>query len=131
MLGERFKVENAAENLQVQKRNALINSAKQMDLVSEKPKEQLKRLRVNEGVMLFIEDKSVVVPREQIPSCSRQRSDLDKENEPEEVITDDLTKWEREFELEANRFTIKFNDPFSKSAELDTTGMNATQIQES
>jgi hypothetical protein len=33
-------------------------------------------------------------------------------------MAEELTKWEREFELEVNRFTIKFNDPFTTQAEI-------------
>ena len=46
----------------------MLNSAKQMEIVSEKPGEELKKLRVNEGVNLFIEDVTVPFPREQDPT---------------------------------------------------------------
>ena len=101
----------------------MLNSAKQMEVVSEKPGEQLKKLRVNEGVNLFIEDKTVPFPKEQDPT----QAHLNEEEAKEESSKSDLTKWEQEFVLETNRFTIKFNDPFEKLV-LETAGMNAREI---
>ena len=45
----------------------------------------------------------------------------------EDIEKSDLTKWEQEFVLETNRFTIKFNDPFEKTI-LETAGLNAKEI---
>jgi len=61
-LGKQFGIQDPEKNLLVQKRNPMLNSAKQMEIVSEKPDEQLKKLRVNEGVNLFVEDSSVDFP---------------------------------------------------------------------
>jgi len=113
LLGRHFNISPA--NLLVQKRNPMLNSAKNMELVSEKPSEALKKLRINEGVNLFIEDATVLYPREQDPTLGE--------------ASDELTKWEREFELASNRFSIKFNDPFTQN-EAETTALTAGQIHE-
>jgi len=94
----------------------MLNSAKQMEIVSEKCEEQLKKLRINEGVNLFIEDSRVKFPSDQDPTQDQNEEDT-------------LTKWEREFDLDSNRFSIKFNDPFA-TADLDTAGLTAGQIAE-
>ena len=57
----------------------MLNSAKQMEVVSEKPGEQLKKLRVNEGVNLFIEDKTVPFPKEQDPTQAHLNEEEAKE----------------------------------------------------
>jgi len=54
-------------------------------------------LRINEGVNLFIEDASVVHP----------------------VVKSQDFKWESEFELESNRYSIKFNLPSEAQTETD------------
>jgi len=58
-----------------------------MEIVSEKPEEQLKKLRINEGVNLFIEDSRVKFP-------------ADQDHTINSTDTDCLTKWEREFDLD-------------------------------
>ena len=66
------------------------NQAVEVLTLPDKLEKQLNELRVNEGINLYVEDHS---------------------NHPKELET---TLWEREFELEVNRFTIKFNLPSQK-----------------
>ena len=41
------------------KKNPMLNNMRQLEVVSDAPSKQLNQLRINEGVNLFIEDKSV------------------------------------------------------------------------
>ena len=69
----------------------------------------LKMLKVNEGVNLFVEDASLAYPGiEQFDFLEGDAAAL--------------SKWETEFELEKNRFTVKFNDPLEE-------GEKRTEIQ--
>ena len=91
------------ENVIVLKRNPMLNT-KCMELLSDAPDKKLNQLRVNEGVNLFVEDSSVEIPE------SLNQFNTDDFDMPEQEVVKP-TKWEKEFELESNRFCVKFNDP--------------------
>lgn len=44
------------------KRNPMLNNMKQLEVVSDLPQLPLNQLRVNEGVNLYVEDRSVKYP---------------------------------------------------------------------
>ena len=84
-----------------------------VDVLSNSPEKKLNQLCVNEGVNLFIEDATVPYPYDHLA--------------PEMITilqTDQriLSKWETEFELDHNRFTVKFNDPRQKLNEMMADG---------
>jgi Ubiquitin carboxyl-terminal hydrolase len=88
------------EHLLVLKRNPMLNT-KCMELLSDEPEKRLNQLRINEGVNLFIEDSSVP-----IPDCLNlfNSDDFEIVNPVNPVDSVKPTKWEKEFELENNRF---------------------------
>jgi hypothetical protein len=107
----------------VLKRNPMLNT-KCMELLSDQPEKRLNQLRVNEGVNLFVEDASVPMPESLNVFNS---ADFDEPN----VETVTPTKWEREFELESNRFQVKFNDPSIQTEIKSPLALTAQQSQES
>lgn len=69
-----------------------LNQLKSVDILTdsdEKLSKGLNELRVSEGSIMYIEDGTIVHP------SSNEESKL--------------TKWETEFELEINRYQIKYN----------------------
>ena len=95
----------------------MLNNMKQLEIVSNIPQKSLNQLRINEGVNLYIEDKTVKYP---FNSALQFQSQFEQQNiaiinpespSPNSSLVIEQTKWEIEFELETNRFTIKFNDP--------------------
>jgi len=59
LLSEQFGIH--AENVIILKRNPMLHT-KCMELLSDQPDKKLTKLRINEGVNLFIEDSSVEIP---------------------------------------------------------------------
>ena len=92
------KVGVPAHSLRIMKRNALFHLASVEVVNEEKNQEKtLSEVRVHEGVNLFIED----------------------ETQPFEggyTGGEASSKWELEFELDRNRFTIKYNEPLPRPA---------------
>lgn len=84
------------EFLTVMKRNPKFNQSS-VDLLSQEKslEKQLSKLKVNDGVNLFVEDSRV-------PHPDSLEYEYLRDNQKS-------TKWETEFELEKNRFTIKYN----------------------
>lgn len=95
------------EHLRVFKRRA-IGQGKNVEELSIKKNlsRKLKILRINDGLNLFIENGSYDHP------------DIEKYSFLSKDSTDN--KWETEFELDRNRFTIKFNVPTEDSKEIET-----------
>lgn len=89
------------EHLIVLKRNPKISITGVDILSAEKEREKkLSKLRINDGVNLFFED-----GRFNHPDITEYSFLQDSEIQ---------TKWQTEFELEKNRFTIKFNTPLEQ-----------------
>ena len=88
----------AVQNVIVMKRNPMLNT-KCMEVLSDNLEKRLNQLRVNEGVNLFVEDGSVPIPE------SLNQFNADEFDDPA-VLAEYVkpTKWEKEFELESNRF---------------------------
>ncbi len=93
VLSEMFGV--STDNLVIMKRNALFHMAS-VERINEAKNEDktLSAVRVNEGVNLFIENAA-----------------QEYESSSLGLVAEGQTKWEIEFELERNRFTIKYNAP--------------------
>ena len=96
------------QNIVVLKKNPMLNNMRQLEVVSDAPSKQLNQLRINEGVNLFIEDKSVPY---RFTGTQFQHQGPSVLNPEATNLQQEQTKWETEFELESNRFTIRFNDP--------------------
>lgn len=94
IVAEQFNI--SAENIVLLKRNPMLNT-KCMELLSDQLDKKLTQLRVNEGVNLFVEDGSVPIPE------SLNLFSAEDFEDPGESVTKP-TKWEKEFELESNRF---------------------------
>jgi hypothetical protein len=86
----------------IMKKNPMLNTST-VELVSEEKNmdRALKQIRVNEGVNLYVENKTEIYPR-----TTEVLSFLSKMPD---------SKWETEFELDKNRFTLKFNDPLKSN----------------
>lgn len=90
------------EHLKIFKRRAIGQGQNVEELsIAKNLERKLKILRVNDGLNLFIENGSFLHP--DIESYAF----LSKENT--------VNKWETEFELDRNRFTIKFNIPAAEA----------------
>ena len=89
------------KNMKVFKRKAYGQGKNVEELsLAKKISRKLKILRINDGLNLFIEDGSFDHP------------DIEKYSFLSKASTDN--KWETEFELDRNRFVIKFNVPSDK-----------------
>lgn len=98
-LSEKYEI--PIEKLKVSKRKA-INKGKNVEelSVSKNLKRKIKILAINDGLTLFIEDNSFIHP------------DFDNFSFLSKEMAEN--KWETEFELDRNRFVIKFNIPIEK-----------------
>lgn len=108
MLSDQFGISQA--NLKVMKRNPMLQQ-ETVDVLSTNPEKKLNQLCVNEGVNIFIEDNTVGYPMETLSTDMKLILQSEERS---------LSKWETEFELDHNRFTIKFNDPRKNIQELVT-----------
>ena len=117
-LSAEFKVPE--ESLIIMKRNALFHMASVEQINEPKNKEKtLSQVRVNEGVNLFLENKD-----EEYKSSTLQQFVAS------EMTTISQTKWELEFELDRNRFTIKYNTPIQQNEnEAVTVSRNDPSLQ--
>ena len=116
------------EHVVVLKRNPMLNT-KCMELLSNQQEKKLNQLRVNEGVNIFVEDSSIDIP-ESLNQFNTEEFEILDPNNLYKAETK-LTKWEKEFELESNRFQVKFNDP-NLSTEINKTQLiTAQQLSDS
>jgi len=125
LISAEFKI--AQQSVMVLKRNPMLN-LRQMEVLSNEPTKALNVLRINEGVNLFVEDTSVPIP-EKLKKFSGLEFDEPKimTTEPETEI---VTKWEKEFELESNRFQVKFNNPNETASvsKEENSGLNPHEV---
>ena len=86
------------------KRNPLLNTS-HLEVLSNDLNKQLTQLRINEGVNLFVENKSVHHPQGLNVGASEQDGMINTSG------TVDTPKWEIEHELDGLRYQVRFNTP--------------------
>lgn len=116
----------APEDVIVMKRNPMLNT-RHLELLSDAPTQKLSQLRINEGVNLFAESS-----QEKHPQGAAGIGDMADFKTADGTDISSLCKWEIEFELDQNRFHIKFNAPSagSKQAPIPETALTAQDIQD-
>mmetsp|Transcript_39072 Transcript_39072/g.51105 ORF Transcript_39072/g.51105 Transcript_39072/m.51105 type:complete len:243 (+) Transcript_39072:1453-2181(+) len=109
----------------VLKRNPLLNTS-HLEVLSEKLEKQLSQLRINEGVNLFVENKTELHPQ----GLGLDAGDADVTMQSADCGTTQAAKWEIEHELDGLRFQIKFNSPLDENAKVNIpeTAITAQQI---
>ena len=99
-----FEQKVTPRDLIVLKRNPLLNTS-HLEVLSDHKDKLISQLRINEGINLFVENRSEPHPQGLSVGASEQEGLINVTGSA------DTPKWEIEHELDGLRFQIKFNTP--------------------